>query len=39
VTENSEKGYSDIEKLIIELENIFWGDTRVSSHLFYEAGH
>jgi hypothetical protein len=25
VTEKSEKGYSDIEKLIIELENIFFG--------------
>jgi hypothetical protein len=25
VTENSEKGYSDIKKLIIELENIFLG--------------
>jgi hypothetical protein len=37
VAENSEKGYSDTGKLIIEVENIFW-DTHVRSHTFYETG-
>jgi len=34
--ESSEKEYFDTEKLIIEVENIFW-DTHVSLHILYEA--
>jgi hypothetical protein len=37
VAENNEKGYFDTEKLITEVENIFW-DAQVSPHIFYTAG-
>jgi hypothetical protein len=36
MTESSEKVYFKTEKLIIEVENIFW-DTHVSLHILYEA--
>jgi hypothetical protein len=39
MTENNGNDYFDTEKLIVEMESIFW-DThlRVSLHIFYEAG-